>query len=287
MGYADDWFLHPLISEWERKMVAEGMGVDKEEAKRLAENEKLPIEEVVEGCSEGREKKKIANRFDFEDKKVLEVGCGRGYYTQFLAKESDMVCALDKMVGGREKHMWGEFRGVMRGQGVWNKVVPVQADARDIPMPKDTFDITTCASFFRDVYPNDIQKEIIEEVNRVSEKLRLAVYVDKDPEIAQKNFGDQIELRGEAQKASGSPEKHISHTPFEPFEVKSWFDGSIDIEYFDPDLRGQWALGIDHFVDNLKDTDPKKKELEKKQELLNDKIEEHGCKRPTIMLVRA
>ncbi|MFP4051750.1 MAG: class I SAM-dependent methyltransferase, partial [Thermoplasmata archaeon] len=180
MGFADEWYLHPLTPEFEREMVAEGIGIDKEEAKELAEKGRLPPHKVVKWCSEDREKKKIFDRFGFEGKKVLEVGCGRGYYTQFLARESMSVCALDKMVGGRENHMWEEFKEVMKGHESWKKVLPIQTDARDITVPDDSFEIATCASFFRDLYPHDVQREIIEEMERVSEELKIAVYVHKD-----------------------------------------------------------------------------------------------------------
>lgn len=288
MGFADEWYLHPLVPEWEREMVAEGIGIDKEEAKELAENGDLHINQVVRWCSEGREKGKIADRFNFEDKKVLEIGCGRGYFTQFLAKESDMFCSLDKMVGNRQRHMWDEFKEVMKGHGIWNKITPIQSDARKIPVPEKSFDIATCASFFRDLYPRDVQEEIIEEMLRVSEELMIAVYVNKDLDKAQQNFYDQLELRKKAQKALDIPEKHWSHLPFEPSEVKSWFEEVVDIddyEFYDPDLKGEWGGNVEYYVDELDDSHPEKEELVDELEELNRDIEENGCKRPTIMLI--
>ncbi len=44
MGYADDRFLHLLTPRWEKEMVAKGMGIKKEEARKLAESGELPIE---------------------------------------------------------------------------------------------------------------------------------------------------------------------------------------------------------------------------------------------------
>ncbi len=290
MGYADDWFLHPLISEWERKMVAEGMDIEKKEAKRLAEDEKLPIEEVVEWCSEGREKRKIADRFGFENEKVIEIGSGRGYYTQFLAREGKTVCALDKMVGGRENHMWDEFKEVMKGHDVWNKLIPIQPDAREIPVPDYSFDIATCASFFRDLYPEGIQREIIEEMARVSRGLRIAVHVDKDLDKGQQNYYDQLKLRKKAQRALDLPKEHRSHTPFKPTEVKRWFEDVIEIkdtEYIDPQLKGGWGGNVDHYVEELGNSHPEKEELVNELEGLNSDIEEYGCKLPTIMLIWA
>lgn len=290
MGFADEWFLHPLIPGFEKEMIAEGMGIEEKEAEKLAETENLPPHKVVEWCSEGREKKKIKKKFDYEDKKVLEVGCGRGYYTQFLTRESVSVCALDKMVGNRENHMWDEFKEVMKGHDIGDKVLLLQADARDIPVPDDSFDIAACASFFRDMYPYDMQKEVIEEMNRVSEGLRIAVYVDKDLDRAQQNFYDQLELRKKAQKAFDAPEKHWSHVPFKVYEVKSWFEdvgGIEEYEFYDPDLKGEWAGNVELYIDELDETHPKKDQLVEELKKLNADIEKHGCKRPTLMLIWA
>ncbi len=290
MGFADEWYLHPLTPEFEREMVAEGIGIEKEEAKELAEKGRLPPHKVVEWCSEGREKKKIKERFEFKNKKVLEVGCGRGYYTQFLARESLSVGALDKMVGGRENHMWDEFKEVMKGHDVRDKVLPVQADARDIPVPDDSFDIATCASFFRDLYPDDVQREVLRDMSRISEELRIAVYVNKDLDKAQQNFYNQLELRKKTQKALDIPEKHWSHVPYESSEVKRWFDGIVkieDYEFFDPDLKGEWGGNVEYYIKELKDSHLEKAELEEELERLDKDIEEYGCKRPTVMLAWA
>ncbi len=290
MGFADEWYLHPLTPEWEREMVAEGMGIEKERARRLAEKGELPIQEVVRWCSEGREKRKVADIFNFDDKKVLEVGCGRGYYTQFLAEESKSVCALDKMAGNRINHMWEEFKNVIEGNKVWNKVLPVQADARGIPVPDNAFDLATCAAFFRDLHPHNIQKEVIEEMARVSRGLRIAVYVDKNLDRAQQNYYNQLALRKEAQKALDIPEEHFSHVPFEPSEVKSWFEGIVDTsryDYFDPDLKGEWGGNVQYYIDELDDSHPEKGELADGLEKLNKYIDKYGCKRPTIMLIWA
>lgn len=290
MGFADEWFLHPLIPEFEKEMIAGGMEIEKEEARKLAKNEELPPHEVVEWCSEGREKRKIADRFGFKNKKIIEIGCGRGYYTQFLAREGNAVCALDKMIGNRENHMLDEFKEVMKGHEEWDKVLPLQADARDIPIPDDTFDIATCASFFRDLYPQDVQKEIISEMARISEGMKIAVYVDKDLDKAQQNFYDQLELRKKAQKALDVTEKHWSHVPYEPSEVKSWFEDIVDIEkyeFLDPDLKGEWAGNVEYYINKLEDSHPKKEGLVEELEELNKKIDEYKCKRPTIMLIKA
>ena len=220
----------------------------------------------------------------------MEVGCGRGYYTQFLASNSNSVCALDRMVGNRENHMWDEFKEVMKGHSIWDKILTLQADARDIPVPDDTFDITTCASFFRDLYPQDVQKEIIKEMSRVSQRLKIAVYVDKNLDKAQQNFYDQLELRKKAQKALDVPEKHWNHVPYEPSEVKSWFEDILDIEeyeFFDPDLKGEWAGNVEYYIDEMDDSHPKKGKLVDELEELNKKIDEYECKRPTIMLIQS
>lgn len=66
---------------------------------------------------------------------VLDLGCGRGATSVFLARELDCrVTACDLWVPEFE------VAAVMEATGVADKVTPVNADARDLPFAADEFD---------------------------------------------------------------------------------------------------------------------------------------------------
>lgn len=287
--WADKWFLSDLLPTWEKQLVAEGLEITIEVAEDLARRGALPISEVAAFCSEGRERQQVAERFDFAGKSVLEIGCGRGYYTQFLAKEAIKVAALDKMLAGRRKHMWDDFRKILEGQGWWHKVVPIQADARAIPLPDDSFDVGTCAGgFFRDLYPDGCQQAVLSELKRVCKELMLAIYVNYQLNEAQKTYIHQLELRRDALERGGASEENKMHLPFKPVKVKEWLEGIgiKAIDFLTIDLNASWAMDVQHLIQRIDDKNVKTNLL-KRLTQLNRRIDQHGCKRPPIMLIWA
>lgn len=67
--------------------------------------------------------------------RVLDLGCGRGATSVFLAREAGVeVVAVDRWVAA------AEVRGVVDAAGVGDRVSVVQADVRELPFGEEEFD---------------------------------------------------------------------------------------------------------------------------------------------------
>ena len=71
-----------------------------------------------------------------EDKRILDLGCGNAISSIFLAKEFNAhVWAIDKWASPADNYQ----RAIESGAG--DRVHPLKADARNLPFPKEFFDI--------------------------------------------------------------------------------------------------------------------------------------------------
>ena len=74
---------------------------------------------------------------------VLDLGCGRGLSSVFLAKEYGAdVYAVDKNVYASETCM------MLRDMGLDGHVFPIQADAASLPVPKGIIDTLVCVNAY-------------------------------------------------------------------------------------------------------------------------------------------
>jgi len=75
--------------------------------------------------------------------RVLDMGCGRGLSSVFLAREFDVeVWATD--LWGKPTDNWQRFRQA----GVQDRVIPIHADARSLPYPDQFFDAIVCVDSY-------------------------------------------------------------------------------------------------------------------------------------------
>jgi SAM-dependent methyltransferase len=83
--------------------------------------------------------------------RVLDLGCGKGASSVFLAREADVeVVAVDRWTPE------SELRTVMEAAEVADRVDVCQADARDLPFPDDEFDAVVSIDAF-EYFGTDVQ----------------------------------------------------------------------------------------------------------------------------------
>jgi len=82
-------------------------------------------------------------------KKVLDLACGNGGYTFELSKYADLVYALDL-------HISRNFNK--------SNIIPIEADALDIPIEDNSIDFVFCSSLIEHVTD---QNRLVSEINRI------------------------------------------------------------------------------------------------------------------------
>ena len=71
--------------------------------------------------------------------KVMDLGCGRGLTSIFLAKEFEVtVFAVDLWISATENYQ--RFKAL----GLQDQIIPIHAEAHDLPFAEDFFDAAVC-----------------------------------------------------------------------------------------------------------------------------------------------
>jgi len=98
---------------------------------------------------------------------VLDVGCGRGYFTIAASTRSRRVIGLDPMNGMSRHGWWRNFKESIRELQLGSKVLPLKADAQSIPLRDCSMDKAVAVHCIRNFQNRQSIQNALREMNRV------------------------------------------------------------------------------------------------------------------------
>jgi ubiquinone/menaquinone biosynthesis C-methylase UbiE len=119
----------------------------------------------------GMERMSLAKDIGLERRDtVLEIGCGRGYFTAAAAKLAEKVCALDIMNGRGRYGWWKNFRETVTELDLRHKVMGLKADAQAIPMKDYSVNKAVAIHCIRNLQNKQAIQNTMREMYRVLSK---------------------------------------------------------------------------------------------------------------------
>jgi cyclopropane fatty-acyl-phospholipid synthase-like methyltransferase len=162
----------------------------------LFENNNISWWDVYLNSDIGKERLMLAREIGLkEDDTVLDVGCGRGYFSIAAAKYSKRVVGLDFMDGFGRKGLWRNFKECIKELHLTRKVYGLRADAKFIPCKDSSFSVVAAIHSIRN-FPDKQSIEVaISEMKRVARAyLDISSLNPKIAERAKVEYNNALEL---------------------------------------------------------------------------------------------
>jgi len=131
----------------------------------------------------GAERHLIADRLVPRGVDVLDVGCGRGYFSFACAKVAH-VTSIDLMDGEKRTGWWNEFKATSELLGIPRLVSGLRASATSFPFAKGQFDLVASVHSIRNFGSKEEIRSFFREAKRVLCKGGQLVVVESDIERA-------------------------------------------------------------------------------------------------------
>jgi ubiquinone/menaquinone biosynthesis C-methylase UbiE len=135
---------------------------------RLFEKHQISWRDVFSNSDIGRERNALARDIGLEkDDTILEMGCGRGYFSIAAATVSSNVIGLDMMNGLGRHSWWSNFKETVRELRLEPRIVDLKAEAQSIPLREGSVDKAVAAHSIRNFQSKQAIQNTISEMNRV------------------------------------------------------------------------------------------------------------------------
>jgi cyclopropane fatty-acyl-phospholipid synthase-like methyltransferase len=119
----------------------------------------------------GMERTTLARDIGLEkDDTVLEIGCGRGYFSVAAARFSEKVIGLDIMNGGGRYGWWKNFKETVAELDLKHEAIGLRADARSVPMEGCSVSKVVAAHSIRNLENKQAIQSVMREMYRVLSK---------------------------------------------------------------------------------------------------------------------
>ena len=112
---------------------------------------------------------------------VLDVGCGRAYFTVAAARCSRRVIGLDAMNGMSRRGWWKNFKESIYELKLARKIQALKADMQSIPLKDHTIDKAVAVHCIRNFRNQQVIQNALREMNRVLSKEGEMIIVENIP----------------------------------------------------------------------------------------------------------
>jgi len=134
----------------------------------LFENYSISWWDVYSNSDIGMERTALARDVGLgKDDTVLEVGCGRGYFSVAAARFAERVIGLDVMNGGGRYGWWKNFKETIGELDLKHKVIGLKADCQTIPLKDCSVNKVIAAHSIRNLENKQVIQNALREMYRV------------------------------------------------------------------------------------------------------------------------
>jgi ubiquinone/menaquinone biosynthesis C-methylase UbiE len=161
---------------------------------QLFQKFKISWNEVYLNSDIGKERILVAKKIGINvNDSVLDVGCGRGFFTIAAAFRGKSVIGLDLMNGLDRKGWWQRFNLTMRELSLHTKVTGVKATAAMMPFRNEAFSLVASIHAIRNFPDVKTIQTAFKEMKRVTQKGGRVILVENLP--VAKNRAQEAHLK--------------------------------------------------------------------------------------------
>jgi ubiquinone/menaquinone biosynthesis C-methylase UbiE len=234
----------------------------------------------------GMERLALAKEMLLQDNDViLDVGCGRGYFSVAAAKLSRNVVGLDLMNGVGRHGWWTNFRISMRKLDLCGKVSGIKADVVSIPFKESSFNAAAAVHSIRNFQNKNSIEKALEEMKRVVIKGGTVIAAETLPAARSKAQEAHLQMFHCKVKYSSGEMNYLEDTELlEMFQRVGFRE--IESKILDYNLSAAPPLFcLDYHVLSLHESEGN--EARKAYEKAISAIREYGEASPPAVLVKA
>lgn len=130
----------------------------------------------------GKERLEVAEKMNIgANDSVLDVGCGRGFFTVAAAYHAKSVVGLDLMNGLGRQGWWQRLRLTLREFSMSKKVFGVKGDAAAMPFTDEAFSVVASVHAIRNFPDTKTIQRAFREVKRVTQRGDRVIMVENLP----------------------------------------------------------------------------------------------------------
>jgi ubiquinone/menaquinone biosynthesis C-methylase UbiE len=138
--------------------------------------------DVYSNSDIGMERMRLARDMGLEKSDiVLDVGCGRAYFTVAAARCSTRVIGLDAMNGMSRRSWWKKFKESISELKLTRKIQALKAHVQSIPLKDHSIDKAVAVHCIRNFQNQQIIQNALREMNRVLSKEGEMIIVENIP----------------------------------------------------------------------------------------------------------